>query len=86
MSKTSGRKLAEKLSDTIVNTTKYQIDHAKVNRTTKGRIVESLGENRYKIMVNGGEYTVKSHWTHNINDVVVIIVCNNDWGQLYVLY
>lgn len=65
---------------------KKGIDSAKVNRTVYGRILESLGDNKYKIMVNGGEYTVRSHWTHKKNDVVTVIVCNNDWGKLYVLY
>lgn len=62
------------------------INDAKINRTTKGRIIESLGDNKYKVMINGCEYTARSHWSHKVNDVVVIVVCNNDWGQLYVLY
>lgn len=62
------------------------INLAKINRTTKGRIIESLGNNKYKTAINGGEYTVRSRWSHKVNDVVVIVVCNNDWGQLYVLY
>lgn len=76
----------KRLASDIVSVISKSIKAAKVNRTTDGRIIESLGDNKYKAMINGGEYTVKSHWTHKINDIVVIVVCNNDWGQLYVLY
>lgn len=65
---------------------KGSIDVAKVNRTIYGRIIESLGNDKYKVMINGGEYTVRSHWVHNVNDIVVIIRCNNNWQNLYVLY
>lgn len=65
---------------------KKSIDRATVNRTVYGRVIEPLGNNKYRMMINGGEYTVRSHWEHNVNDVVVIIVCNNNWQNLYVLY
>lgn len=76
----------KRLASDIVSAISKLIKAAKVNCTTNGRIIESLGNNKYKVMINGGEYTVRSHWTHKVNDVVVIVVCNNDWGQLYVLY
>lgn len=57
-----------------------------VNHTVNGRIIESLGENKYKVSINGKDYTVRSHWTHAVNDIVAVIVCNGDWGRLYVLY
>lgn len=81
-----GNKAIDKMAETILKYINKSIDSAKVNRTAKGRIIELLGDNKYKVIINGGEYTVRSHWTHKVNDVVVIVVCNNDWGQLYVLY
>ena len=81
-----GNKTIDKMSETILKYINKSIDSAKINHTVKGRIIESLGESKYKVMINGGEYIAKSHWTHKVNDIVVIVVCNNDWGQLYVLY
>lgn len=65
---------------------KQSIDSAKINRTVYGRVIESLGSDKYKAMINGEEYVVKSHWVHNVNDIVVIVVCNNNWKQLYIIY
>lgn len=79
-------KVIEIMVDANIDLIKRGIDLAAINRTVYGRVIEPLGNNKYRVMINGGEYTVRSRWEHNVNDVVVIIVCNNNWQNLYVLY
>jgi len=74
------------MTDEISKFVSSSINTAKFNITVYGRILESLENDKYKVMIDGNEYTVRSHWVHNINDVVVIVVCNNNWQNLYVLY
>lgn len=76
--------------DVMVKTLSNYIDRAiqncKFNKTVKGRIQKSLGSNQYEVLINGNTYTVKSRFSHAINDRVIIVVCNNNWNELYVLY
>jgi len=65
---------------------KKEIGKARFDSTVRGRVIESLGSGKYKVLINGKEYTVKSHFSHAINDVVEIIKCNGSWSDLYVLY
>lgn len=79
-------KAIELMVDANIDLIKRGIDLAAINRTVYGRIVELLGNDEYRVIINDREYTVKSHWKHEVNDIVVIIRCNNNWKNLYVLY
>lgn len=74
------------LIDTIDTAISKKIKTARINTTVKGRITASLGSNNYSVLVDGHTYTVKSHFTHAVNDLVVIVVCNHNWNEMYVLY
>lgn len=76
----------KKLASDIAESVKSLISKAKFNKMVRGRITASLGSNRYEVLINGNTYTVRSHFSHAINDRVVIVVCNNNWNELYVLY
>lgn len=73
------------LSDQMMKIAKH-INTKNKTICASGRITGLLGSNKYKVSINGKDYTVRSHWTHAVNDIVVVIVCNGDWGRLYVLY
>lgn len=57
-----------------------------MNRIVKGIITESLGSDKYNALIDKKIYTIKSHYKHNINDIVRVIVCNGDMSEMYVLY
>lgn len=78
--------LYKTLASDIIGPVKSLISRAKFNTTVKGRITAALGAGSYEVSVNGKTYVVKSRFSHAVNDVVVIIRCNNNWNELYVIY
>lgn len=78
--------LVKMMSRVIMNTVEKKIKSASFNTTVKGRIVSVLGNNTYKALINGKTYTVKSRFSHSVNDTVIIVKCNNNMNNLYVIY
>lgn len=83
---TADMDLYKTLASDIVNPIKSLINRAKFNTTTKGRVTAVLGGGNYEVLINGKVYAVKSRFSHAVNDVVVVIRCNNSWSDLYVIY
>lgn len=61
------------------------IDNAKFDRTVKGRIVSSLGNNRYSVMINNVEYeALYNNNTLSKNDIVYVTIVQNDYNNLII--
>lgn len=78
--------IVKMISGIIMDSIDRKIRAASFNKTVKGRIVSVLGNNTYKALINGKTYTVKSRFSHSVNDTVVIVKCNNNMNQLYIIY
>ena len=55
------------------------VKYGKCDKTYSGTILEVLGDNKYKVRYNGGEYTLFDRRTFVVNDNVwVRIPCGNE--------
>ena len=70
----------------IVSTMKQTISQAKFNRGVTGRVIAILDENHYTVQIAGQTYTALSRFSHQIDDVVKIIMWNNNFSELYIIY
>lgn len=73
------------LAQEIKKVAKIMIDNAKFDKTVKGRIVSSLGNNQYSVMINNAEY--KALYINNnlhVNDIVYITIVQNDYNNLII--
>lgn len=70
----------------VVNTVTLEIKRAKFNRGITGRITGIIDSNTYTVTINDKEYTAKSRFNYQINNVVKIICWNNNMNELYVIY
>lgn len=73
------------LAQEMKKVAKTIIDNAKFDRTVKGRIVSSLGNNRYSVMINNVEY--KALYDNNnlsVNDIVYVTIVQNDYNNLII--
>ena len=61
------------------------IDNAKFDRTVKARIISSLGNNKYSVMINNAEYEALYHDNSlSVNDIVYVTIVQNDYNNLII--
>ena len=61
------------------------IDNAKFDKTVKGRIVSSLGNNKYSVMINNVEYeALYDNNNLSLNDIVYVTIVQNDYNNLII--
>ena len=70
---------------TIENITKSVIEKQGVDRTYKGKVVEVLGNNMYKVAINNNTYSIK-HKANALNkgDDVFCTICCGNWNNIVV--
>lgn len=64
-----------------------KIKKADYDVTAKGKVIESLGGNRYLVEVQEQQYTVSSHgWSdYQPGEIVKIVIPNNDYNAMYIV-
>lgn len=64
-----------------------KIKKADYDVTAKGKVIESLGGNRYLVEVQEQQYTVSSHgWSdYRPGEIVKIVIPNNDYKSMYIV-
>lgn len=62
-----------------------KISEASFDKTYTGRIVSVISETKYKVLINGIEYTAKSNALFKLNDVVTIIVPQNNYSNMLIV-
>lgn len=73
------------LAHEICEVAKTIIDNAKFDKTVKGRIVSSLGNNKYSVMINNVEYEALYNDNNlSINDIVYVTIVQNDYSNLII--
>jgi membrane protein implicated in regulation of membrane protease activity len=70
----------------IVSTIKKTVNQAKFNRGVTGRVIAQIAENHYTVQIAGQTYTARSRFTYQADDVVKIIMWNNNFNELYIIY
>ena len=70
----------------IVSTMKQIMNRAKFNRGITGRVIAIIDENHYVVQVAGQTYTALSRFAYQVDDVVKIIMWNNNFSELYIIY
>ena len=70
---------------TILLAIDKKLENAPYDRTVKGRIIETLPNNKYKVLVSGKEFTVKAKSLHGINDVVYVCIPQNNTREMFIV-
>ena len=61
------------------------IDNAKFDKTVKGRVISSLGNNKYSVMINNVEYeALYNNNSLSQNDIVYVTIVQNDYNNLII--
>ena len=74
------------LTSTITEISKKGIKEADFSSTVKCVVTEVNGNEKYTVKVSGVCYTAKSHFTHNVNDVVYVLKPQGKWKDLIIVY
>lgn len=67
---------------------KTLIKKADFDKTYKGRVKSSISDNKYKIIINGNEFTAKtidSSKTYKENSIVYVLAPQNNMKELLIL-
>lgn len=74
------------LADGIIFAIETIIENANFNKGVTGRVVSSLGDNKYNVSINNKIYIAKSRHELKENEIVKLIKWNNKFSELYVIY
>ena len=74
------------LTEGIIFAIETIIDNAHFNKGVTGRVVSSLGDNKYSVSINNKTYIAKSRHELEENEIVKLIKWNNKFSELYVIY
>lgn len=75
----------QQLQEGILLAVNKSIDNAKYDKTIRGRITKILNNNMYEVMINGSIYNIKSRLSHEVNDVVYILIPQNNYNDMFIL-
>ena len=54
------------------------------DRTVRANVIEILGNNQYKVFMEGREYIVTSIESYNLHDTMRVLIEQNDLKKLYI--
>lgn len=74
------------LIKTTLNATDAKIKKAPFDKTLKGKITQTLSSGKYKVMINGNEYTAKSKAEYNVNDIVYVLAPRGNYNDLIIIF
>ena len=63
-----------------------RIKRAKFDRTVRGRIIELLPNDKYKVQIDGNNYTVKGKIGYSINDLVYVLIPQNNYKDMIIIF
>ena len=73
------------LAQEMKKVAKAVIDNAKFDKTVKGRIVSSLGNNKYYVAINNATYLALYHDNSlAIDDIVYVTIVQNDYNNMII--
>jgi hypothetical protein len=74
------------LVDTIMQMVEEYLKDAKYDRTTIGTVTEVLGNNMYKVLIQGAEYVIQSKYTsHKKYEKVFVMIPQNNYSNMFIL-
>jgi len=81
----------KKAINTLMQVISTYIDNAlnlaKFDITTKGKIVEILGNTTYRVQIQGTSYIVPCYlnMTFQLNEIVLVTVPQSNWSNIFIL-
>ncbi len=81
----------KKAINTLMQVISTYIDNAlnlaKFDITTKGKIVEILGNTKYRVQIQGTNYIVPCYLNikFQLNDIVLVTVPQSNWSNIFIL-
>lgn len=77
-------KAIKTLVNEIKKCTTLLINNAPFDKTEKGRIIEIIDTGKYKVLINGSEYIIKSSDTYSMGDFVYVKILKNNYSNLII--
>lgn len=80
------QEMKQNLLNSVMDLIDSAIKKAPYDTTIKALVVESLGDNKYKVKINNNTYTAKSRFKCDVNSVVYVIKPENKFKDLIIIY
>ena len=75
-----------KMTEGIITTVNKKINDASYDKTVKARITEIIQNDKYKVCFNGSTYTVKAKNTYEVNDIVYVMIPQNNYNEMFIVF
>jgi len=77
----------KKLIDGLLLVVNKELKNAPFDKTVQGIIIEEIvPANKYKVLINDDQYIVKSKSNHSVGDIVYILIPQNNYNNMIILF
>lgn len=74
------------IATTIIEAIKEKINNAPYDKTVRGIIVQKIDQSHYIVEIKKNEYKVTAIGSHEVGDQVFILIPQNNYNDMVIMY